>query len=250
MFGKSYRIPSLSRFLGENTNPFSPEKSTQNKNGSFAIEKWLILAMISRRLINVIKLFKNNIRMLLLLDNHDSFTWNLVELLRNIGKVNVKIVTPENLITSELEQFDRIIFSPGPGLPGEQPAMSEILKHVDPRVPVLGVCLGMQAIAEFYGGSLINLPDVVHGQTRKLEFMRPDHPLFRGIPSGTPVGLYHSWAVDPQTLPSCLEILATTPDGTIMALEHRTLPVCGVQFHPESVMSPLGPRMIANWLGK
>ena len=191
---------------------------------------------------------------LLLLNNHDSFTWNLVELLRRNGKVNVNIFTPEQLKISELGKFSKIIFSPGPGLPQEQPAMFEILKSVEQlwkqgiSLPVFGVCLGMQAMAIHFGGTLFNLPSVVHGQPRKLTFIQHAHPLWRGIPQGTEAGLYHSWAVDPQTLPACLETLATTNDGTIMALAHKTLPVCGVQFHPESIMTPTGSLMIQNWL--
>ena len=192
---------------------------------------------------------------LLLLDNHDSFTWNLVELLRTTGKVNVNICNPETLVISDLEKYQRIIFSPGPGLPGEQPAMFEILRSVEHlgekngfRIPVFGVCLGLQAIALYFGGSLINLSAVVHGQPRKLEIIQPDHPVFRGIPNASEVGLYHSWAVDPDTLPVCLETLAVSNDGTIMALSHKTFPVCGVQFHPESIMTPSGKQMIENWL--
>ncbi|MCX6304339.1 MAG: aminodeoxychorismate/anthranilate synthase component II [Bacteroidetes bacterium] len=192
---------------------------------------------------------------LLLLDNHDSFTWNLVELLRSIGKDNFKIFTPEHLNIRDLQQYDQVIFSPGPGLPREQPAMFDILDSVESlwneggkRISVFGVCLGMQAIAIHFGGSLLNLTDVVHGQPRKLKVLRPGHPVFTGIPDECDVGLYHSWAVDAETLPGCLETLATTSDGTIMALAHKTLPICGVQFHPESIMTPSGKQMIGNWL--
>lgn len=192
---------------------------------------------------------------LLLLDNHDSFTWNLVELFRSTGKVNVNILTPEQLDIGILPQYDRIVFSPGPGLPGEHPAMSDILRAMEPRqgqpenpIPIFGVCLGLQAIALYFGGSLFNLDSVVHGQPRKLTLCRPGHPLFRGTGDDVEVGLYHSWAVDPQTLPACLDTLATTRDGTIMALAHKTLPICGVQFHPESIMTPSGKMMIENWL--
>jgi len=191
----------------------------------------------------------------LLLDNHDSFTWNLVELLRCTGKVSVNILTPENLQIGDLQKFDRVIFSPGPGLPQEQPVMFDVLAAVErlgneggKKIPVLGVCLGFQAIAIHFGGSLFNLPTVIHGQPRKLNIMQSDHFLFRDIQNESMVGLYHSWAVNPDTLPGCLEILATTHDGTIMALAHKTLPVCGVQFHPESMMTPSGRKMVENWL--
>jgi anthranilate synthase component 2 len=192
---------------------------------------------------------------LLLLDNHDSFTWNLVELLRKTGKVNVNILTPEQLKITELEQYDQILFSPGPGLPHEQPAMFDILRAVEHLwmesnkiIPVFGVCLGMQAIAIHFGGLLFHLPSVVHGQPRKLKILRPDHLVFREIPDECEVGLYHSWAVDPVTLPGSLETLAITNDGTIMALAHKTLHICGVQFHPESIMTAFGQQMLDNWL--
>lgn len=192
---------------------------------------------------------------LLLLNNHDSFTWNLVELLRRTDKVSLKIVTPEQFKISGLDQFDLIMFSPGPGLPDEQPAMFEILRNVEELwnkggkiIPVFGVCLGHQAIAIHFGGTLFNLPCVVHGQPRKLNILCPSHIVFKGILDECDVGLYHSWAVDPDTLPGCLETLAITHDGTIMALAHKTLPICGVQFHPESIMTPTGITMIKNWL--
>ena len=192
---------------------------------------------------------------MLLLDNHDSFTYNLVELLRGTGKCTVKIVTPEDFIISDLHQAERVIFSPGPGLPQEQPRMFEILAETERmaveegrRIPILGVCLGLQAIALHFGGTLCHLPKVVHGQPRPLHILRPEHPLFAGIDEGTPVGLYHSWAADPATLPACLTPLAATPDGTLMALAHNTLPVWGVQFHPESIMTPAGRLIINNFL--
>ncbi|MCX6277950.1 MAG: aminodeoxychorismate/anthranilate synthase component II [Bacteroidetes bacterium] len=195
--------------------------------------------------------------MLLLLNNHDSFTWNLAELLRTIGNVSFEIVSSEDFNSAMMPKFDRIIFSPGPGLPQERPAMFTILKEIEEResrrekVPsVLGVCLGMQAIAIHFGAKLINLPSVIHGQSRKLRILRPDNPLFNEIPDGCEVGLYHSWAVDPASIPACLETLAISPDETIMALCHKTIPVTGVQFHPESIMTPTGKKMIENWLGE
>ncbi|HSN50141.1 MAG TPA: aminodeoxychorismate/anthranilate synthase component II [Bacteroidales bacterium] len=193
---------------------------------------------------------------LLLLDNHDSFTWNLVELLRNTGKVNVNIVTPGQVNLEDIGRYDRILFSPGPGLPAEQPAMFRILEEVERLfsegtrvIPVFGVCLGMQAIAEHYGGKLFNLPEVVHGQPRAMKILRPNHFLFRGIQDNADVGLYHSWAVKLSPLPSSLDLLAVSGDGNIMALAHKALPVCGVQFHPESVMTPSGALILRNWIG-
>ena len=191
----------------------------------------------------------------LLLDNHDSFTWNLFELLRVSGKVNVSIQTPERLNMQEALACDGIIISPGPGLPQEQPVMLELLNSVEwaaaekgQSIPVFGVCLGMQAIAIHFGGSLFNLPMVVHGRPQKLRILQPEYPLFNGIPDGCEVGLYHSWAINSSTLPSCLNLLAVNDAGTIMAIAHKSLPVCGVQFHPESIMTACGQKMLANWL--
>ncbi len=193
---------------------------------------------------------------LLLIDNHDSFTWNLMELLRTICKCSVKIVTPEQVRIGEIIRYDRILFSPGPGLPVEQPEMFSILDEVERLflskekvISVFGVCLGMQAIAQHYGGSLFNLPDVVHGQPRALKILQPDHFLFQDIQAGSQAGLYHSWAVERSSLPASLELLAISEDGTIMALAHKILPVCGVQFHPESIMTPFGSRILKNWIG-
>jgi anthranilate synthase/aminodeoxychorismate synthase-like glutamine amidotransferase len=193
--------------------------------------------------------------MVLLLDNHDSFTWNLAELLRSTGNADFEIVSSTEFRISGISQYSHIIFSPGPGLPVEQPAMFSILDELETRsnngeaIPdVLGVCLGMQAIAIHFGGNLINLPSVVHGQPRKLQILQPHHHIFTGIPNESEVGLYHSWAVDPATLPQCLVKLANTDDGTIMALAHKTLPIVGVQFHPESVMTHDGKKMVENWL--
>jgi anthranilate synthase component 2 len=121
-------------------------------------------------------------------------------------------------------------------------------KSAGKTIPVLGICLGFQAMAVHSGGSLINLQEVVHGQPRKLKLLRTDHFLFRNIPDNCEVGLYHSWAVDPGTIPSCFEILATTGEGTIMAMAHRTLPFCGLQFHPESIMTLYGKQILMNWL--
>jgi anthranilate synthase/aminodeoxychorismate synthase-like glutamine amidotransferase len=192
---------------------------------------------------------------ILLVDNHDSFTWNLVGLLRSAGKDTISVIQPENIDPASVIQYDRILFSPGPGLPQEQPAMFRILEKVEElyllgmkTIPVLGVCLGLQAMALHYGAGLINLPEVVHGQPRKLHILRPEHPLFRGIRQDCEVGLYHSWAVDPGSFPASLQLLATDENGTVMAVAHKTLPVTGVQFHPESIMTRDGERMIGNWI--
>ncbi|MCX6284975.1 MAG: aminodeoxychorismate/anthranilate synthase component II [Bacteroidetes bacterium] len=185
---------------------------------------------------------------ILLLDNHDSFTFNLVELLRNNGKVSFNVIKSDELRLSTAASYDKIIFSPGPGLPGEQPAMFDILREYGESKPVLGICLGLQAIALFYGGKLYNLPKVVHGQPRSLNIIRPCHYIFNGIPNGSEVGLYHSWAVSEAYLPSCLRITSLSEDGTIMGLAHITFNVCGLQFHPESIITAYGQRVLDNWI--
>ncbi|MEI6888405.1 MAG: anthranilate synthase component II [Bacteroidales bacterium] len=185
---------------------------------------------------------------ILLLDNHDSFTFNLVELLRNNGKVSFNVIKSDELRLQDVENYDKILFSPGPGLPEEQPAMFEILRKYAGKKPILGICLGHQAIALFYGGDLFNLPKVVHGQPRRLNIIRPDHFLFKNIPRLSPVGLYHSWAVAEASLPSCFEIIARSEDGTIMGLSHKVFDVCGLQFHPESIITEYGQRMLGNWV--
>ena len=140
-------------------------------------------------------------------------------------------------------------------MPEEQLAMAGILKQIEllyeqhrPVPAVLGVCLGMQAMAIHFGGRLVNLPAVVHGQPRPLRVLRPDHPLFAGIPDGCTAGLYHSWAVERQTLPACFGLLAVDDREIVMAIAHNVLPLWGVQFHPESVMTPLGGEMVGNWI--
>ena len=185
---------------------------------------------------------------ILLLDNHDSFTFNLVELLRNNGKVSFNVIKSDELRLSTVAAYDRIIFSPGPGLPGEQPAMFDILREYGETRPVLGICLGLQAIAMFYGGKLFNLPKVVHGQPRSLEIISPGHYIFNGIPNGTEAGLYHSWAVDADSLPPCLAITALSTDSIIMGLAHKKYDVCGLQFHPESFITCWGQKMLDNWI--
>jgi len=185
---------------------------------------------------------------ILILDNHDSFTYNLAELLRSLDKVTFNILTPESLVLEDVGDYDKILFSPGPGLPHEQPVMFDVLKRFGLEKPVLGICLGFQAIALYFESRLFNLPEVVHGQSRKLHILKPDHYLFNQIPDRIPVGLYHSWAVDKKSLGSSLIPLAESDEGILMALSHCQFEICGVQFHPESIMTPLGRKMMQNWI--
>lgn len=183
---------------------------------------------------------------LLLLDNYDSFTWNLHHLLEPHAQVDV--VRNDALTVDDAARYDRIVLSPGPGLPSEAGIMPELLRKLMPSHPILGVCLGLQAIVEACGGTLFNQPKVMHGVTVTCTPVPPVDPLFAGLPASFAVGLYHSWAADPATLPPSLRATAHSEQGVIMAVRHTVLPTCGVQFHPESVMTPAGGAMLANWV--
>ena len=183
----------------------------------------------------------------LIFDNYDSFTYNLVQLVEQCGKADVVVKKNDQVTLHDVEQFNGIVFSPGPGLPHDVPLMMEIIRHVGETVPVLGVCLGHQAIAEAFGGTLKHLHTIYHGTTIRTKVFVPD-VLFRHIPDIFDAGLYHSWAVDEIGLPDELEITARGESGNIMAIRHRVWPVRGIQFHPESIMTPHGQQMIENWL--
>ncbi|MBL7963703.1 MAG: aminodeoxychorismate/anthranilate synthase component II [Flavobacteriales bacterium] len=183
---------------------------------------------------------------ILLLDNYDSFTWNLQHLL--VRHAPVDVVRNDAITVEEAARYERIVISPGPGLPSEAGITMPLLEQLMPTHAILGVCLGMQAIVEVCGGSLYNQERVMHGVDVPCIPEEPVDPLFAGLPSSFPVGLYHSWAADPLTLPAELEVIARSNAGIIMALRHMRFSVCGVQFHPESVLTPLGPAIIANWM--
>lgn len=184
---------------------------------------------------------------ILLLDNYDSFTWTLQHLLAPHGEVDV--VRNDAITVDEAARYDRIVLSPGPGLPSEAGIMMELLCKLMPTHPILGVCLGLQAMVEVCGGTLFNQPRVKHGVVVPCIPTEPRDPLFAGLPSPFAVGLYHSWAADPATLPPGLRITARSAEGVAMALRHTSHPACGVQFHPESVMTPLGKTIVGNWVG-
>jgi anthranilate synthase component 2 len=185
---------------------------------------------------------------ILLLDNHDSFTYNLAGLLRNHSKVTFNIIRPEDLVFGEVRFFDKILFSPGPGVPDESPAMFRLLELFYKTKPILGICLGHQAIGAFFGAVIENLDRVIHGQQRMLSLLDPGHYLFRGIERNTKVGLYHSWVVGKEKIPEELQILALSEEGLIMAIAHKTYDICGLQFHPESIITAQGQKIIDNWI--
>lgn len=184
---------------------------------------------------------------LLLIDNYDSFTYNLFHYLEPL--VNEVVVCRNDAFELHTAtQFDRIVFSPGPGLPKDAGVMPQLIAQYHQTIPMLGICLGMQAMAENFGGSLLNLKEVLHGVQSQCTVLQPNEALFKHLSNPFAVGHYHSWVVDKATLPSCLEITAENEHGHIMALRHKTAPLRGVQFHPESVLTPEGRQMLANWV--
>lgn len=183
----------------------------------------------------------------LVIDNYDSFTYNLVYILRELG-VEPDIFRNDQIKIAEIEKYDKILLSPGPGLPDDAGIMNETIKFYGKNKSILGVCLGHQGIAQVYNSKLYNLTSVLHGVTSKLSVLKNDDKLFKGLPSQFDVGLYHSWAVDKETLSPELEITAINDSGIVMAISHRKYDVVGLQFHPESIMTKFGKPLIKNWL--
>lgn len=185
---------------------------------------------------------------ILLLDNYDSFTYNLVHRLREVGGEDVTVVRNDEFNPDDLKNYTHLVLSPGPGIPSEAGRMMEVIHRSIRSMPILGVCLGHQALAEYSGGTLKNLSEVVHGKETPIHQTSETSRLFRGLPKVFTAGRYHSWVVHREGLPKDLEVAAVSEDGEIMAFEHRTLPVFGVQFHPESVMTKVGHEILHNWL--
>ncbi len=181
-----------------------------------------------------------------IIDNYDSFTFNLAHLIKELG-VEVDVVRNDQFELPALERYDKIVLSPGPGIPSEAGLLLDVIRTYAGQKPLLGVCLGHQAIGEVFGGKLENLAEVYHGIATDCEHFSND-PIFNGIPTHFEVGRYHSWVVSKECLPDCLEVTAASPDGNIMALRHKDYPVHGIQFHPESVLTPLGRQIVKNWL--
>ncbi len=187
---------------------------------------------------------------ILILDNYDSFTYNLVHYVQDFGKHHIEIFRNDEIEVDEVDRFDGIILSPGPGLPKEAHNLIPIIKRYYSTKRIFGVCLGQQAIAEAFGGKLLNISKVHHGVATRMLVQPPFHYIFEGIPIVFEAGRYHSWVVDSEGFPSCLRIDAIDEECLIMALSHREFDVCGVQFHPESILTPHGKKMIFNWLNK
>jgi anthranilate synthase component 2 len=184
---------------------------------------------------------------ILLVDNYDSFTYNLVHYLEASPDVNVVVKRNDEIDLKSVSSYDRIVLSPGPGLPSEAGVLLELIRQYVGKKPVLGVCLGLQAIAEVYGSRLLNLQKVYHGTASRLRVISPE-PLFKGLPDSFLVGRYHSWVMDPENIPDCLEVTATDEEGNIMAIRHRKENIHAVQFHPESILTEHGHDIINNWL--
>ncbi len=184
---------------------------------------------------------------LLVLDNYDSFTYNLVHLVEKVSDAKISVLRNDKITLEEIANFDKIILSPGPGLPKDAGIMPQLLKTYSSNKSILGVCLGMQAIAESFGGVLKNLETVYHGIATKVN-IQDKSSIFKDCPSDFNVGRYHSWVVDPTNLPSELKVTAIDEHNNIMALEHNKFDVNGVQFHPESILSEYGELVITNWL--
>ena len=183
---------------------------------------------------------------IVIIDNYDSFTYNLAHLVKELG-VEVTVYRNDQFELSQLEEFDKIILSPGPGIPSEAGLLLDVIRTYAGKKPMLGVCLGHQAIGEAFGAKLTNLSDVFHGvATEGTQF--GNDPIFAGLPKRIVMGRYHSWVVSKDGLPECLEVTAESDEGQIMALRHKTLDIHGIQFHPESVLTPEGKTMIGNWL--
>lgn len=181
-----------------------------------------------------------------IIDNYDSFTYNLAHLVKELG-AEVDVLRNDKFELEELEKYDKIILSPGPGIPEEAGLLLEVIRTYAGRKPMLGVCLGEQAIGQVFGGKLTNLSEVFHGIQTNVKIKNKDY-IFDGLPTEIPVGRYHSWVVDTDGFPEELVITAISPEGQIMALKHREYDVHGIQFHPESVLTPDGKQIVGNWL--
>lgn len=184
--------------------------------------------------------------MIVIIDNYDSFTYNLAHLVKELG-AEVDVLRNDKFELEELEKYDKIILSPGPGIPEEAGLLLEVIRTYAGRKPMLGVCLGEQAIGQVFGGKLTNLSEVFHGIQTNVKIKNKDY-IFSGLPTEIPVGRYHSWVVDADGFPEELVVTAISPEGQIMALKHREYDVHGIQFHPESVLTPDGKQIVGNWL--
>ncbi len=183
----------------------------------------------------------------LVIDNYDSFVYNLVHYLEDLN-TEVTVKRNDRFDLAEAANYDKILLSPGPGIPDEAGLLKEVIRRYAGVKPILGVCLGQQAIGEVFGGSITNLSEVFHGVATKATILVSDEPLFKGLGKEIEVGRYHSWVVERENFPPQLEITSLDANGQIMSLRHREFDIRAVQFHPESVLTPKGKQMIKNWI--
>ncbi len=184
---------------------------------------------------------------ILVIDNYDSFTYNLVHYLEDLN-CEVTVYRNDEFDIDEIKNFDKILLSPGPGVPDEAGLLKEVIRTYAATKSILGVCLGQQAIGEVFGGSLINLEKVYHGVATNVNILVDNETIFDGLEKQIEVGRYHSWVVNPNDFPEVLEITSVDENGQIMSLRHKTYDIRGVQFHPESVLTPNGKKILENWL--
>jgi anthranilate synthase component 2 len=184
---------------------------------------------------------------ILVFDNYDSFTYNLVQIIEQIVGEKVDVFRNDQIHLEDIEKYDKIILSPGPGIPKEAGILLELIKKYAPTKSIFGVCLGQQAIAEAFGGNLINLSEIYHGVATESNQMK-EHLIFKNLPKTLEVGRYHSWAVNPEDFPGELEITSVDKNGMIMSLKHKTYDVHAVQYHPESILTPKGRAILENFL--
>lgn len=187
---------------------------------------------------------------ILVFDNYDSFTYNLVHLVEKIVDDKVDVCRNDKIPLEKIKEYDKIILSPGPGIPEEAGLLLPLIKEYAASKSILGVCLGHQAIGQSFGGKLTNLSSVFHGVATSCQLSDVSSPLFKDMPCCLEIGRYHSWVVDKEDFPDELEITAEDDNGFIMGLQHKTYDVQGVQFHPESVLTPMGEQILRNWLNQ
>jgi len=185
---------------------------------------------------------------ILIFDNYDSFTYNIVHAVKALGYgAKLEVHRNDKIALEDIKRFDKIILSPGPGIPSEAGILQPLIREYAPSKSIFGVCLGEQAIGEVFGGRLENLKDVYHGVSTPIIIKDEDY-IFKGLPHTFEAGRYHSWIVAKEGLPACIKVTAEDAQGAVMALRHVSYDVRGVQFHPESVLTPLGINIISNWL--
>ncbi|MBL4707007.1 MAG: aminodeoxychorismate/anthranilate synthase component II [Flavobacteriales bacterium] len=185
---------------------------------------------------------------ILLIDNYDSFTYNLYHYLEEMNEGKVVVMRNDEINFEQAESFQKVVISPGPGLPSQAGDLMKFLNQFILEKEILGICLGQQAIAEHFGMRLKNLEEVIHGQAKQIRVLSKKERLFSGLPSVLKVGRYHSWVIDPKNITENIIITSQDDDGNIMSIAHESLPIKAVQFHPESVLTEFGKEMIANWL--